>query len=160
MGMVISFYRVTPDELARAVDDPGCVDDLLEVADERAKKDGSPDGYLDKSWAGLDFLLGSARVPVSIYDGDLEFLDDDGYLFGWDTATVAETARVLRSTPFEELARHYDPVRMTEQSVYPSIIWAREGTEALDWLREFYEDLVAFFDDAASRGCAAIKTFG
>ncbi|GAA0898268.1 hypothetical protein GCM10009557_73470 [Virgisporangium ochraceum] len=160
MGMVMSFHRVTPDELARVVEDPGCVDDILEAAGERAQADGSPDGDLDKSWAGLDFLLAAADVPVDIEDGVMDYLDDDGTVSVWDATKVAEAARVLRSTPFGELARHHDPARMTELDIYPGIIWVRDGDEALDWLRECYEALVAFLDDAASRGCAVVKTFG
>ena len=159
MGIAMSFYRVTPDELALAEEDPGRADDLVDTAMERAEKDGSPSGYLDKSWDGLNFLFKAARVPVDLQD-DIFFLDDDGHLSGWDEQTVAETARILRSTSFDDLARHYDPVTMTEQRVYPRHVWIRDGDETLNWLRRFFDCLVAFFDDTAARGGAVIKSVG
>lgn len=159
MGIAMSLYRVTPEELSLAEEDSESVGDLIDEAYERAEKDGSPDGYLDKAWAGLDYLLRAARVPVGLDDAII-YLDDEGQLLAWNARTVARMAQLLRSTPFDDLARHYDPVAMTEQDVYPGIIWAREGDEALDWLRDAYTTLVAFFDDAASRKCAVINHLG
>lgn len=159
MGVTMSFYRVTPDELALAEEEPERIEELVDVAYEREKKDGSPSGYLDKAHAGLDFLFRAAGVPVHLDDADI-YLDDDGQFSGWDEETVAKTAQSLRSTSFDDLARHYDPVAMTEQKVYPSIMWMREDDEARKMLGRFFKGLVAFFEDAASRSFAAIKSVG
>ncbi len=152
MGMVVSFRRVTPEELDKARADPF-------GWHERAPEPGpeEPDGYLDKSWAGLEFLFDQAEVPITLMDpGDL--LDDEGAFWGWSVGTVAETAHQLRAAPFEQLARHYDPARMTEQDIYPSIIWERDG-DAIEDLRSGHEIMARFFERAAATGSAAIMHF-
>jgi hypothetical protein len=153
MGMVISFTRVTPEALDKAIEDPEWAEahlDDLDTTDE-------PDGYIDKAWAGIQFLLDAADVPINLRENG-EFIGEEGYFFGWSAFMVAEAARHLRATPFERLAPHFDPAQMTEQDIYPSAIWARNGGE-LDYLRQHYEQLVRFFDAAATSGSAAIMSF-
>ncbi len=152
MGRTISFYRVTPDQLERALADGQRAGDLVRDMDVGEE----PDGYLDKSWAGLQFLMDAANVgPDLRMDGD--FIGDDGCLTGWSAETVAEVAGVLRAKPFDELARYFDPDRMVEAKIYPVRIWHRE--DARDYLRGCYERLVGFFEAAATSGSAAIMSF-
>jgi hypothetical protein len=155
MGVTLGFTRVTPEDLEKAIDDPEQAEEILErvASEDRA---GEPDGYLDKAWGGLQFLLDAAKVPVDLrMDG--EFIDDEAYLSAWDAYVVAETARHLRAISFEDLARHFDPVRMTEQDIYPAI-WERD--DALGYLKAHYAGLVEFFEAAAAAGAAAISHFG
>lgn|SRR2546429_993384 len=152
MSMVISFTRVTPEALDKAVDDPEWAEehlDELDLTDE-------PDGYLDKAWDGIQFLLNAADVPVDIREGG-DFIDEDGNFFAWTAGDIERAAQHLRATPFEQLARHFDPARMTELDVYPGI-WERDD-DALDYLKAHYEVLVRFFDAAAASGSAAIMCF-
>jgi hypothetical protein len=151
MGMVVSFTRVTPEELDRAMDDAEWAEEHLWDLDRE------PDGYLDKAWDGIQFLLNAAEVPIDLrMDGD--FIGEDGCLAGWTVGDVENAARHLRATPFEQLARHFDPARMTQRDIYPAVIWERDD-DALDYLREHYEILVKFFDAAAASGSAAIMNF-
>ena len=73
--------------------------------------------------------------------------------------SVQQAAEQLRGMPFDQLARHFDPQRMTEQDVYPSVIWKRDE-DALSYLRLHYEKLVRFFDAAATSGSGAIMSLG
>jgi hypothetical protein len=150
--MVMSFYRVTPEELDRAIADPGWARERIADADLT----GEPDGYLDKACGGIQFLLDAAEVPVDLrIDG--EPIRDDGSLSGWSAAEVVFAAESLRATSFEELARHYDPVLMAKEDIYPSI-WDEDG-RALDYLRAHYTTLVRFFEVVAASGSAAIMSF-
>jgi hypothetical protein len=150
--MVISFTQVTPAELDRAMEDPEWTQEHLYDLD----RTGQPDGYLDKAWDGIQFLLDAAEVPIDLrQDGD--FIGEDG-LSGWTVDAIEEAAKHLRATPFEQLARHFDPARMTERDIYPGI-WAHDD-DALGYLRTNYETLVRFFDATAASGSAAIMHFG
>jgi len=153
MGMVLSFTRVTPEELNKAMADPEWAGEYLWELD----RTDEPDGYLDKAWDGIQFLLDAAKVPIQLrMDGHL--IDAEGCLAAWTVSDVEDAARHLRATPFEQLARHFDPARMAGQGIYPAIIWERDD-DALDYLRENYEALVLFFDAAAASGSAAIMSF-
>jgi hypothetical protein len=152
MSMTLSFTQVTPAVLAKAKEDPEWADEYLWELDPT----GEPDGYLDKAWAGIQFLLDTAGVPIDLRD-DGEYLDEEGHLFGWSVHQVHEAAQRLRATPFEELARYYDPALMAEQDIYPGI-WGRDDT-ALNYLNEYYEVLLRFFEATAAAQSAAIVSF-
>jgi hypothetical protein len=153
MGVSVSFTRVTSEDLERGHEDPEwLMDHLLEVdtTDE-------PDGYLDKAWAGLQFLLDAEGVPIDLRGGTYDFIGADGDLLAWSERDVDEAARILRATPFERLTRHFDPAEMMRQDIYPGI-WERD--DALNYLRSSYEVLVRFFDFAAKARSAAVMQVG
>lgn len=176
MGMVMSFIAVAAARLA-TLDEAedawngeaeGDLDRLDRLVDELlAEVDGAgydngelPSCYLDKAWDGLTFLLGQARAPVDLEICVRGWIATDGTGSVWSADEVRAAADYLRSTPFERLARHYDPSEMTLRDVYPSIIWERDGDEALDYLRAHYRDLMRFFDVAARAGAGAVQTLG
>ncbi|QQQ73895.1 DUF1877 family protein [Saccharothrix sp. 6-C] len=149
MGMTLSFTRVTPGELDRAFGDPGW-------ALERLDDEGLPYCFLEKSWAGIQFLLDAADVRVDVYeDGDA--IDEECTLFGWSDGMVAEAAKALGATPFEVLAGHYDPRKLSEEEVYPMRHLWDDGD--IDYLRQNYGDLVVFLEETAAAGGAAIRHF-
>jgi len=148
MGMTLSFTRATSEQLDRAYEDP-------EWAAEFLWEDDVPGCYLDKAWAGIQFLLDEAEVPVDVYeDGNL--IDEECVMFGWDPDMVADAARALRDMPFATLAGHYNAEKMMAADVYPRI-WADDSE--LDYLRTNYESLVAFFTETAAAGHGAIRNF-
>jgi hypothetical protein len=148
MSCVLSFTRVTPEELDRAFADPEW------AAEHVIEDEDRPGCYLDKAWAGIQFLLDAAGVDVDLYeDGDV--VDEECILLAWNAGMVANAARALSATPFEVLARHFDPRRMTERNVYPSV-W---NDDDLDYLRHYHARLVEFFAATAASGDAAIRDF-
>ncbi|MFJ9588529.1 YfbM family protein [Streptomyces acidicola] len=156
MGVTISFISATPEELDRADSDPSWAAELIyELYDGDTV--GRPHGGPDKAWAGLQFLLDEA-------DMELEFLMDgyriteDGTLFGWSPEHVQAVARELKANPWERLAVHYDPERMTKEEVYPNM-WRFEPEGELAWLEDSYKELVEFFDAAADGGYGAFMNF-
>ncbi|MEU4765725.1 YfbM family protein [Actinosynnema sp. NPDC023794] len=149
MGMTLSFTRVTPEELDRASEDP-------ELAWELVDDENRPYCFLEKTWAGIQFLLRAAGVDVDVLeDGDP--IDEECTLFGWHDRLVAASARALSATPFEVLAEHYDPRKLSEEEVYPMRhLW---DDDDLEYLRSHYRDLVTFFEETAASGGAAIRYF-
>lgn len=148
MGSVLSFTRVTPEELDRAFADP-------EWAAEHVVDDEDRAGCcLDRAWAGLQFLLDAAEVRVDLYE-DGAAIDDECTLLGWDDDLVAGAAHALSATPFEVLARHFDPGRMSETRVYPGL-W---DDDDLGRLERHHAELVEFFVTTAASGDAVIRDF-
>jgi uncharacterized protein DUF1877 len=153
MGVSVSFARISPADLDRGYDDPEWLMDHLMAVDTT----GEPDGYLDKAWAGLQFLLDAEGIDIDLRGGTYDFIGDDGDLVAWSEHSVEEAAKILRATPFDRLARHFDPAEMTRQDIYPGI-WQRD--DALDYLRHAYRVLVEFFDAAAQARSAAVMQIG
>jgi len=144
---------VTPQELDRAIADP-------DWAKEYLLDEDLPSCSLEKSWAGIQFLLDAAEVDVDVYEDGSCFITNGGdglSLLGWDDGLVANTARALSATPFEALAGHYDPAKMSEEEIYPfRRVWD-DGD--LDYLRDYHQELAMFFEATAASGGAAIRSF-
>lgn len=154
MGLTMSFTRVTPEELERAVHDQPWAMKLVEFLAELDDPD-EPTGYLDKSWDGLQYLLDRAGVGLRLQDGGVP-INEDHTIAGWRVDDVRRTAELLRATPFEDLAGCFDPTAMTEHEVYPSY-W---DSDDLEYLRGNYVRLVEFFEATAGAKSAAIMEFG
>ncbi|WP_100445217.1 YfbM family protein [Glycomyces xiaoerkulensis] len=153
MGQVISFIKVTPEELDRAEADPEFAERLLED-ENRAEAD--PDGYLDKAWAGIEYLLDGAGFGLEfLMDGGL--IDEEGTMFSWPPESVRELSERFGKLPFERLSAHFDPEAMTSAEVYPGV-WGDDGDD-LAYLESYYAGLVAFFEDAAASESAAVMSF-
>lgn len=145
MGAVIEFTRVTSAELTQAIA-AGDEDAVAALVNERAKVDGEPDGYLDAAGDGLQSLFDAADLDIELVEpGDA--IGEACVCFGWSAHLVANTAQQLRATPFKRLASHLDLAEMDE--------W---DDDDLEYLREYYQTLVTFFDAAASSGSAAVMT--
>jgi hypothetical protein len=155
VGTVMSLSRVTQEQLERAAADPSRVDDLLVAL---ADAPDEVDGYLDKAWAGIQFLLDAADAGLDLEGAGDVRIGGDGDLVGWSDRDVAGVARLLQALPFERLAAGFEPARMVDEGVYPSMLWQRDG--ALGYLRSHYETLVRFFTTAAATESAVVREFG
>jgi hypothetical protein len=118
---------------------------------------------LDKAWHGIHYLLtGSAEpndtIASKVIFGGESIGRDAGYgpaqLLKPDE--VKAIAQLLDATPPEVLQKRFKPEEMTRAKVYPSVIWVRDGDEALKYLLDNYKNLVAFYKRAAERGQAVI----
>ncbi|MFG2195663.1 YfbM family protein [Streptomyces sp. NPDC048639] len=158
MGVSLSFIGATTEELDRAEKDPSRAHEYLdELYDDDTSTRGRPHGDPDRAWAGLQFLLDAADVDLDfLMDGSV--ILEDGTLFGWSAEQIESVARQLRATPWERMAAHYDPERMTKNEVYPNT-WGFDPEGELDWLEHTYEELIAFFTAAAEGGYGAFMTF-
>jgi hypothetical protein len=157
MGVSIGFISATTEELDRGEKDPSWANEYVYELYASDDFPNRPYGGPEKAWAGLQFLLDETDV-------DLEFLMDgfpileDGTLFGWSAEQIESVARQLQATPWERLAAHYAPERMTMEEVYPNV-WRFDAEGQLDWLERSYEELVAFFAEAAEGGYGGFMSF-
>ncbi|MGW1376693.1 DUF1877 family protein [Streptomyces sp. NPDC002446] len=153
MGVSIGFIGATTQELDRAEREPSWADEYVyALYDSDALSRGDrPHGGPDKAWAGVQFLLEEADAGLDFLMDGFQILED-GTLFGWTAEQIQSVACELRATPWERLAAHYDPERMTkERGGYPP--------GELDWLERSYEETVAFFAEAAAGGYGAFMSF-
>src|SRR5262245_57371610 len=86
MGMIGGYWRMMPDDLERAIEDPQWGLDHLEEVSEGtypALDVTETDRYMDvdKAWAGIAFLLNVAGgAPADIVGGGIPLSDEDlGY---------------------------------------------------------------------------------
>jgi hypothetical protein len=120
---------------------------------------------IDKAWHGIHFLLtGSAdEAPPPLGDavlgGTALLVSDD---MDWRYLTpeeVRDVAHALSDITAEHLERRYDPRAMEKADIYPNI-WERDGSEALEYLTFYYNELALFYKQAALQGKAALISIG
>lgn len=162
MGMVACFVAVSAPTLERLREEEDAIADFLYPDDV----DSEPPNYidLDKAWHGIHYLLtGEAeggREPLSLaVQGGVEFGPEIGYGSARFLlpAQVAVIAAALNSLPAAALKTKFNPQDMRAKEIYPDIIWLRDGANALEYLLENYQQLVAFYREAAARRDAVIQ---
>jgi hypothetical protein len=165
MGMYGVYARLTPKELDRALKDPQRERELAESL-QKWYPGGKGDAAfrssrvldVDKAWNGLWYLLHAEGAPAEIMGGGTAVSD---YEWGYGPALyltaeqVEMAAAFLQATPWALLARHFDPVAMVADHVYPEV-WDRPDEDNLGWLQDYYLELVPFFAAAAGAGDAVI----
>ncbi|MFZ6725519.1 YfbM family protein [Undibacterium sp. MH2W] len=118
---------------------------------------------LDKAWHGIHYLLNGTAWEVTSVAGQAilggkEFGTDMGY--GpprvLSTEEVKKLAKALSVVTSQQLSARYDPQVMEKMEIYPTIIWRREGTDALKWLLDDYAELSKFYRQAAEKEQAVI----
>lgn len=121
---------------------------------------------LDKAWHGLHFLLtgtadgGDEPANHLLHGG--EPLDDDGEVRALGANEVRRFAEHLSAITPAELARRYDPERMTELDIYPRAIWMRTsaGDSPLEWLTASFADVQRLVTAASAAGEGLIIHIG
>jgi hypothetical protein len=116
---------------------------------------------LDKAWHGMHFLFtgrgDGGDLPASYLIAGGTQIGKEGAR-GLQPDQVEAFRQFVHSLPEEELRRRYDPKRMTELDIYPTIIWERDSLEALDYILEYHQQLWAFLRDASVErlGCVIL----
>lgn len=142
---------------------------ITEVDPESVDDDWSPDPDrsidIEKGWHGLHFLLtgtvDEGEEPACYLLRGGEDLDDEGLIRALRPGQVRQFAQYLSTIAADDLARRYDPERMTRLEIYPDVIWKRKdepGGSPLEWLIECFEDVRRFVDKAAAAGDCVIIT--
>ena len=163
MGMTCTLLRVTKNELDEYLNDSSLLED-------RIYDDESEDGDenlidIDKSWDGIIFLLtgqNSAKADHPLlqvlFSGQI--IDDEQDL-GYGPAhyltpeQVVDLNNQISQITVEELRQKYDPKRMTELEVYPTI-WEDEDEESFEYLSDNFLEVQQLYSDATKNGEAII----
>ena len=123
---------------------------------------------LDKSWDALNYLLTGhtldtieeAEPPLSdiIFSGQI--LDEDQDM-GYGPAQYLEPEQVkeihsaLTGISVSDIREKYDAGGMNEKNVYPAA-W-KDNEEDKNFILDSFEDLKAFYEDAAEEGQSVIS---
>jgi hypothetical protein len=151
MGMYCGLYKLSPPDVDRLLKDPKLISDLI----NSEPTDGS---YLslEKAWHGLHYLLtGYAHagpLPLSfIFAGgqnigaDLEY----GPARLLSTQFVKDLESSLRELTINDLWQRFDPVKMSQEKIYPEI-WDEPEGELKDEYGWYFDDLKNFVRSASS----------
>ncbi len=162
MGMVGNLLRVTKFELEDYLKDSSLLEDL--IYDDETENEKLVD--IDKSWDGIIFLLTGQSFATAehnlvkvLFSGQL--IDEEQDL-GYGPAhyltpeQVADLNNEISTITIEDLKQKFNPKKMTELEVYPTI-WD-EGDDTFDYLVEGFSTLQNVFANATKNG-EAIITF-
>ncbi|MET9724344.1 YfbM family protein [Streptomyces zaomyceticus] len=161
MSMNGEFLRVTPGELARALEDPEWALDFAaevqEQEDDRTAPAEARHFTTHQTWHLLDFLLKRLAFPVDITYGEepIPEADDWGYeppRYLTDERVRLAAERLGRMT-YAELIRGVDQAELVAAEVYPQI-W--DSPSSLEWAGDVFPALTEFFQAAASAGHAIV----
>jgi uncharacterized protein DUF1877 len=156
-GILGWLLRLTPITISEV--DP-------ESAEDAPYRPPDPDRSIDieKAWHGLHFLLtGTAdegEAPACFLLRGGEDLDDEGLIRALRPGQVRRFSEYLSAIEADDLARRYDPERMTGLEIYPGV-WKRtaeQGDSPLEWLMACFEEVRQFVDTAAAAGDCVIIT--
>ena len=120
---------------------------------------------IEKAWHGLHFLftgtVDEGQEPgCFLLCGGEEIGDEDvGPARVLRPDQVSQFAAFLAELSHDELARRYNPTRMTALDIYPAVIWTRPtspGESEFDYLFHAFEDLKDFVTATSTRGDSLI----
>lgn len=121
--------------------------------------DSKPDASLqvDKAWHGVHYLLTGKAYEAEgtlgqVILGGTEFGPDLGYgpAHYLTPQQVEEISAALGNVSIEQFKSRYDPKVMMKAEIYPTV-WDREGNEGLNWLVDSLQQLIKFYNRAASQ---------
>ncbi|MEO0471577.1 MAG: YfbM family protein [Bacteroidota bacterium] len=163
MGIVAQLYRISSTQLMTFLADPV---DLEKALAAGLLKDTL---YLDKSWAGLHFLMCDQTFSESLSTADVrssffipdQVIDEDqdfgtGPAFYLNPAQLDQINSQLKMLQMSELRERFDPERFNQRNVYPG----RWAAEAWDYLVEYLQQLRRFYQTAYDQECAIIMING
>ncbi|ETA71120.1 YfbM family protein [Actinospica robiniae] len=162
MSMIGEYLRVTPSELSRAIEDPQwALDHAEQIQDAQDENEQSPKEAKHfstyKTWDMLGFLLRRFHFPVDVVHGEEDFADDEDWGYGpphfLTVERVRHAARELARTSYDDLIRDVDHTELAAANVYP-LSW--DSPTSLEWARDYYGQLTAFFSAAADAGDAVL----
>ena len=160
--MIGNLLRVTKSELEDYLKNSLLLEN--KIYDDETENENLED--IDKSWDGIIFLLtgqssatAEHKLVKILFSGQL--IDEEQDL-GYGPAhyltveQVAELNNEILKITTEDLKQKYNPEKMTELEVYPTI-WD-EGDDAFEYLAEGFSTIQYIFAEATKKG-EAIITF-
>lgn len=159
MGMIANLLRVSPTELETYLNDSNLLEERVYSPD--AERDFNLND-LDKAWDAIIFLLTGQNIQNAdgplvqvLFSGQIVDEEQDlGYGPGHylTPKQVKELNSKISAFTTEQLQERYNPEKMTEIDVYPSI-WDVESFEYVDF---YFKRLQQVYAEAEKNGQAII----
>jgi hypothetical protein len=160
MGMITVFHLARREQISSLLASP---EQVIEFLHDSHREDAgrAPDSLdLDKAWHGLHFLLtgtawgGTPPLNFIVAGGDTIGDVEVGYgpARAFTPEQLAEVSRALDAISSDTLRQRFDPAKMTELDIYPSI-WDRDPADddTLGYVIEYFEMLKPFLREGAER---------
>ncbi|QRN98331.1 YfbM family protein [Archangium violaceum] len=165
MSMIIIFRLARRERLSSLLASPEQVTDFLHDTDGE-DADGPENRFdLDKAWHGLHFLLTGTdwggKPPLNFIAVGGETIGDVDVGYGparaFTPEQLAEISRALDAVSSDALRQRFDPAKMMELDIYPSI-WDRDPADddTLGYVLEYFEMLKSFLRKGAERGLGVV----
>lgn len=162
MSMIGEYLRLAPAELERAVEDPewawdfaGQIRDVEE--DGESAEHGARHFSTYQTWDLLGYLLRQHTFPVDIVHGEEPFADGEDWGYGPPRFLPPHRAQLaaeaLGRLTYDDLIHGVDHRDVQAAKVYP-LGW--DEPASLEWARDRFEALAAFFEAAATAGDAVL----
>jgi hypothetical protein len=161
-----------PLETVRVPGLVGFIERLLGVTTQQVSATSASDEQIQDDdrlelddWHGLHFLFtgtaweGQEPACFLLCGGDEIGEEDVGRARALRPVQVSQFASFLAELSHEELARRYNPTRMTALEISPKAIWTRPaapGESGFDYLCAAFEELRDFVTATADRGDSLI----
>lgn len=148
-GFIMRLFGITTQQVSESAND------LAQQVEDGDRMD------LDKMWHGLHFLFtgtaeeGPEPACFLLCGGEEIGNEDVGPARVLSPDQVSQFAAFLGELSHDELARRYNPARMTALEIYPDVIWTRpavSGKSEFDYLFEAFEELRDFVTATSTRG--------
>jgi hypothetical protein len=180
MGMYCTLTQIAEDELQRIRSDPAAIPPLLRRKEatpppptSQATPLGSSDRptptvrlvSLEKMWQALHFLLtgepfgGTPPLSLAILGGHPLDEQEEGSNIVLEPSEVEAVATALSGLKHEDLDRRFEPAQFAAAGIYPGV-WDEDRGELLAELTGYFDELVAFYRDAARCGSAVLIDVG
>jgi hypothetical protein len=183
MGMYCTLTQITEDELRQIRSDPESVSSVLKregatspPPTSRSARSGSSDVpssptptirlvSLEKMWQGLHFLLtgepwgGTPPLSLALLGGDPIDEQEDGSSLVLGPSDVKAVATALSALTREGLYRRFVPEKFAAADIYPSV-WDEDREDLFSEFMHYFDQLVAFYQDAAKCGSAVLIDIG
>ncbi|WP_059173975.1 YfbM family protein [Bacillus sp. FJAT-27445] len=153
MGMIASFFRVSPKMLEMLKTNPDEAGDLIFEIEEIEELELD----IDKSWHGIYFLLSGVADLDEPADGHIgravlgghELGDDFGYgpLRYFEADEVTEIYNDLKAISPDEFASRFDPEKLSNHNISP--MYKKWSEEDKEYLVENYDFLLRYYEMAA-----------
>ena len=159
MSMIGNFIAIDSAALACLVADPERIASFIYPGGA----DLAPDHLdMDKAWHAIHFILngrvweGDGALGLVILGGE-EIGEDIGYgpARYLTPDQVSDVATALSKVSSDDVTQRFDPAALDEAEIYPQT-WARDDREGLSYVLHYYDKLVSFYRNAATRGDAVL----
>jgi hypothetical protein len=164
MSLIGNYLRITPSELRRLIGQPATLVDLLTRVLDSEDGDVPADGRwleIDEAWQGIHFLLtgrptGGRRPLADAVLGGTPIGEELGYgpARYLDPKQVKSVAHALAKLDEEEFRSRFDAEKLRSAGIYPCS-WDN-GEDDIDYLADYYTQLVDFFRQVAEAGDAML----
>lgn len=158
VGFFASIDAETQDKIRN---DPSLMEDFLYPDDGDGEPEHSMD--VDKAWHGIHFMLtgqsggGEGPLALAVLGGE-EVGEEMGYgpARFLSPEQVQTVVSALEKLTVEVFQKGFKPAEMSAAEIYPDVIWERDGQDALDYVSEYFQQLVVFYRETAARGEGAV----